>query len=107
MDGSFTLMLHVKAGKTSVERKAKVEGRWEWFRKQERCCGRDRQRGCREAMLVQFIQRGGRETSRAQKVTLDKQERRGSSKGRRKEVKEVERRGEGRDEADAQAMQDA
>lgn len=105
MDGSFTLMLHVKAGKTSVERKAKVEGRWEWFRKQERCCGRDRQRGCREAMLVQFIQRGGRETSRAQKVTLDKQER--SSKGRRKEVKEVERRGEGRDEADAQAMQDA
>lgn len=26
--------------------------------KQERCFGRDRQRGCREAMLVQFTQRG-------------------------------------------------
>lgn len=26
MDGNFTLMLHVRAGKTSVERKPKVEG---------------------------------------------------------------------------------
>lgn len=68
MDGRFTLMLHVKAGKTSVERKAKSGGVGGRFRKQERCCGGDRQRGCREAMLVQFIQKGGRETAELRKT---------------------------------------
>lgn len=77
-------MLHVKAGKTSVERKAKVE-EGERFRKQERCCGRDRQRGCREAMLVQFIQRGGRETAELTKTLR-------TNRREVEEVKEEERK---------------
>lgn len=55
MDESiYTHVINVRAGKTSVERKPKVMGGG-GLGSRKRCLGRDRQRGCREAMLVQFI----------------------------------------------------
>lgn len=67
-------VLHVRAGKTSAERKPKVEG--DGWGSRKRCCGRNTQRGCREAMLVQFIQRGARGDSR--EVGVERLQERGS-----------------------------
>ena len=73
------------------------------LRKQEQCCWRYRQRGCWEAMLDRFIQRGERRQQSAEGRSTQTEEMR---KWKRKK-KRSERGGEGRDEADAQAMQDA
>ena len=88
MDERFTLMLHVRAGK-SKRREETKSGRGGQFRKQDRCCGRDRQRRCREAMLVQLIQRGEAEETAELRDAPDKQERGGSGRGRGEEVKEL------------------
>lgn len=56
------------------------------------CCGRDRQRGCRDAMLVQFIQRGGRGDRR----TLQTERRKQKGEEEKRGSEGVDRRGKGR-----------
>lgn len=107
MDGKFDT--HVTCESWKNKRREETKSGGGRFSKQNGAVGEDRQRGCRGAMLVQFIQRGGRGDSRAQGAL--------QTNRREKEEEEVEedqrgsegvdRRGGGRDEADAQAMQDA
>lgn len=78
MDESLTLMLHVRAGKTSVERKPKVKG--DGLGSGNGAVGETGREGCREAMLVPFVQRGGRGDSRAQGRSRQTGERREEDK---------------------------
>lgn len=53
MDESFTLMLNVRAGKTSAERKLKVEG--DGLGSRNGAVGETGRENAGRAMLVQFI----------------------------------------------------
>lgn len=97
-------MLHVRAGKTSVERKPKVEG------------GTVQEAGTvlweRQAEKMQGSHAGSVHSERKQRRQQSSgtlQTNRQEEGGRRRQVRKrrIDRRGEGGDEADAQAMQDA
>lgn len=92
MDGHFTLKLHLRAGKTSVEGKPKVEG--DSLGSRNGTIGEPGREDAGKSCWISSF-RGERGNSRGQKDAPDKQERGGSRRGRRevKELKEEERAG--------------